>query len=500
MYVFFKTINSAVIPALARKAFMGGSVCAMLFALGGCSTNPATGESQFTALMSPSQENSVGAEENQNILKEYGGTVKDQALESYITGVGQRLVKNTERPDVQYKFIVLDSPVVNAFALPGGYVYVTRGVVALANSEAQLAAVLAHEIGHVTARHAAERYSHGVMTSLGASVIGAAVGSSAAAQVASLGSNLYISSYSRSQESQADDLGVRYLYKAGYDPNAMAQFLNNLARSSTLEAEMSGGKNAGFSYFSTHPQTDGRAAQAQTQAASYPANAKETRRDNYLHAIDGMLYGDSNDQGFVRGASFWHPQMGFTFTAPEGFVIVNTPQQVIVRSITGNVVGIFDGAPNPKGEDPMTFMTNIWMQGEKLTNTDNTAIHGKPAAVGQFEGTINQRPVTVHLATVQWAKDKIFRFQVATPPNADAAILDAVKRLILSLRPITPEEMQAISPYHVRLVQAGAEDSVATLAARSSPAEYKEQIFRALNGLAENENVTTGQLYKFVGE
>jgi predicted Zn-dependent protease len=466
----------------------------------GCSTNPATGENQFAALMSPSQESSVGTEENQNILREYGGIIKDQALENYVSGIGQRLVKNTERPEVQYKFVVLDSPVVNAFALPGGYVYTTRGVVALANSEAQLAAVIAHEIGHVTARHAAERYSHGVMTSLGASVVGAAVGSNTAAQVANLGSNLYISSYSRKQESQADELGIRYLYKAGYDPKAMAEFLTNLARSSKLEAEQGGNKNAGFSYFSTHPQTDDRATQAQALAATYPANAKDVGRDAYLHAIDGMLYGDSNDQGFVRGSTFWHPQMGFTFTAPEGFVIINTPQQVIVRSNTGSVIAIFDAAADPKGEDPMTYMTNIWMQGEKLMNTNNIAINGKPAAVGQFEGVINKRNATVHLTVVQWSRDKVYRFQTATPPNADAATLDAVKRLTTSLRPISEKEMQAIRPYHVRLVTAKAGDSVASLSARSVLDKYQEQTFRALNGLSETEDAVAGQSYKIIRE
>ena len=148
----------------------------------------------------------------------------------------------------------------------------------------------------------------------------------------------------------------------------------------------------------------------------------------------------------------------------------------------------------------MTYMTNIWMQGEKLTRTDNTTINGKLAATGQFDGVINKNQVTVHLATVQWARDKIFRFQVATPPGSDAATLDAVKRLTQSLRPITAQEMQTLRPYHLRLVKAGAGDSVATLAAKSALLEYKEQTFRALNGLTDNENVMVGQLYKVIGE
>ena len=176
---------------------------AVIISLAACSTNPATGARQFTGLMSPSQESSVGASEHQKVEQQFG-FYNDPKLTAYVNEVGNKVTKDTERADVQYKFYVIDSPIVNAFALPGGYIYVSRGLLALANSEAELAAVLSHETGHITARHSAERYSHGVVTSFGAAVLGAAVGSAGVSQALGVGSNLYVSSYSRGAEHVAD--------------------------------------------------------------------------------------------------------------------------------------------------------------------------------------------------------------------------------------------------------------------------------------------------------
>ena len=172
-------------------------VAAMLFAVGAlsaCSTNPATGEQQFAAFMSPQQEQQAGASEHENVMKTFGLPENSDALQAYVNNIGQKLAANTERTDVQYKFFVLDDEMVNAFALPGGYIYVTRGLMAYAGNEAQLAAVLAHEIGHVTGRHSAERYSRGIVTSLGAMVLSAALDSQAASQALGIGSDLFMKS------------------------------------------------------------------------------------------------------------------------------------------------------------------------------------------------------------------------------------------------------------------------------------------------------------------
>lgn len=486
---FFKPVISVSLAFLA------------LGAIAACSINPATGERQFTALMSTQQEAGIGAAEHENILRQFGGVVKSPAIQSYVTSLGQRVAKDTERGDVRYQFFVLDSPIVNAFALPGGYVYVTRGLLALANSEAQLASVLAHEVAHITARHSAERYSHGLLSSLGAAALGAAVGSSAAAQVANLGSDLYITSYSRKQESQADELGIRYLSRAGYDTQAMGQFLNNLGQYSSFEGKENGSGDPGFSYFSTHPQTAERAAESFRLAASYPATpAKDVGHNTYLKMIDGLIFGDSMDQGLVRGKSFFHPQMGFTFSVPDKFNIINNSDQIIIRGMNGSVVALFDSAPNPKHEDPMTYLTNIWMRGEKITGADNYTINGKLATSGDFQGVINKESVLVRLVAVQWSPNMFFRFQVAMPRNTGPDVQASLKQMTNSLRTITAQEQRELRPYHLKLVTAGAADSVSSLAMRSAMKTLQEERFRALNGMTASEKITPGRLYKIVAE
>lgn len=468
--------------------------------LAGCSTNPATGEKQFTALMSPSQENQVGAQENAKVLKLYGTPENSQNMQAYIDQVGQAISRDTERPDVQYKFTLLDSPMVNAFAIPGGYVYVTRGLLALANSEAELAGVMAHEVGHITGRHSAERYSHGVLASLGAVALSAALDSSAAAQALGVGSELYMTSYSRKQESQSDELGIRYLHKAGYDTLAMASFLDSLDRDSTLNASEKGQAVAGTNYFATHPKTEDRVNQATAIAGTYPANQKIENRNEYLRLLDGMIYGDSEKQGFVRGQTFWHPQMGFTFTAPAGFTLSNQPAQVVASSKSTGAVVILDSVPNPQSLDPLAYMNQVWLQGKPATGVEALDINGKAAATATLAGTVQGQPVTIRLIALQWTLGTVFRFQMAIPNNVNSALVEDLKRTTYSLRTMTAQEKQSIQPLKIKVVTAGVGDSVASLASRMAVERNREEHFRVLNGLRGGEGLLPGQLYKIIVE
>ncbi len=476
-------------------------VAAMLFAVGAlsaCSTNPATGEQQFAAFMSPQQEQQAGASEHENVMKTFGLPENSDALQAYVNNIGQKLAANTERTDVQYKFFVLDDEMVNAFALPGGYIYVTRGLMAYAGNEAQLAAVLAHEIGHVTGRHSAERYSRGIVTSLGAMVLSAALDSQAASQALGIGSDLFMKSYSRGQENEADDLGIRYLARAGYDTTAMAGFLSNLQNHTALQAHMNGSKEQQIDWFSTHPLTADRMQSTIEISRQYPQGGT-VNRDQYLGVIDGMVYGESARHGFARGNRFYHPQIGFTFEVPSGFTMKNQPNQIIASNKSGTVI-IFDAAGNPQGIDPLTYMKQVWMQGEKLADAENITINGMQAATGSFSGVVDGKQSLIRLVAVKWNANTIFRFQMAMPVNASATLVEDLKRTTYSLRALSAAEKRDVRPYRIKIVTAAAGDTAASLGRRMPFTTYQEERFRTLNGLPPGQALTAGQRYKLIVE
>lgn len=480
-YFFFATVIFLSIPIITA-----------------CSTNPATGDNQFTALMSPQQEISVGAQEHEKVLQQYS-LYPDQSLQNYVQKIGSRIVQNTERPDVDYKFFLLDSPNVNAFALPGGYIYLTRGLMTLSNSEAEMAAVLAHEAGHITARHSAERYSRGIVTTLGAAILSTAIGDSSVSQILGLGNDLYIKSYSRGQESQADGLGIRYLSRSGYDPRAMAGFLASLQEDSQLESQLKGHDASNTTdYFSTHPATAERVAQASAQAVNYP-NQGTVDRDTYLRRLDGMTYGESATQGFVRKNIFYHPDMGFAFAAPKGFEIMNQPHQVVAQGDNGAVI-VFDIVPNQHNLPPLDFIKMVWVQGEAVDQAEVIDINGMAAATASFDGTVNGNSMTVRLVSIEWSHDKMARFMMAIPHGLSRSSLEDLQRTTYSFRRMNNTERQSIRPYRLRIVAAGGGDNVTSLARQMVFDDKPIERFRVLNGLHNNEEVKSGALYKIIVE
>ncbi len=467
---------------------------------GACSTNPATGEKQFTALMSPAQEQKVGADEHANVVKSMG-VYDNPQLQAYVSGIGNALAKNTERPDVTYKFTVLDSPMVNAFALPGGYVYVTRGLLALANSEAELAGVIGHEIGHITARHSAERFSQGMLASLGTAAISIALDSPDVSKMAGLGSDLYLKSYSRGQEHEADTLGIRYLHRATYDPHGMASFLKNLDQNSQLEGQIEGASGDGFSYFSTHPRTADRVAQASATAAQYPATDYKSDH-SYLDNLNGMVYGDSPEQGFAKGVNFYHPKMGFTYSVPQGYKIYNDASKVVAKSKDkGGAVIIFDGASRENGMSAKSYVASVWLNNEPIkSGIETITINGMNAATASFEANISNVLMDVRVVAVEWSANQFFRFQMAIPKNANAALMDGLKRTTYSLRAMTAQEKQTIKPDRLRIVTAKAGDTAQSLSAQFPFDDYREERFRVLNGMKANEQVMAGFRYKTISD
>lgn len=467
--------------------------------LTGCSVNPATGQNQFAGLMSPQSEASIGAEQHQQVVKEYGGIYNNPALQSYVTSIGQKLARNTERADVTYQFFLLDSPIVNAFALPGGYVYVTRGLMAVANDEAEFAGVIGHEIGHVTGRHSAARYSQGVLASLGSGLLGAAIGNSAISEVLNTGSNLYISSYSRDQESEADTLGIRYLDRAGYDPLAVSDFLAAMDQYQSFQSGAAAKDKQAVDFFSTHPQTGSRVTAAAQGALQYQGGGQKLRNaDAYLSAINGMTFGDSAEQGYVRGRNFYHPKMGFTFSVPDGFKIDNQPSKIVARGAAGALI-IVDASAAPTS-DASSYIQQYWLKGEKDVQPERITINGRQAATASFAGTVNGTQATIRLVAIPWSGNKMFRMQFAIPNGVSSSVVEAMKETTYSFRDLPASEAASLRPQRIAIVTANSGDTVQSLGGRMKVDRDGIGYFRALNNLKANESVMPGRKYKIITE
>jgi len=465
--------------------------------LAACTTNPATGERQIAPLMSSAQEAKAGAEAHPKILEAYGGVYNDQKLGAYVAGVTGRIVKATNQPNNPYRVTVLDSPVVNAFALPGGYVYVTRGLMALVNDEAELAGVIGHEIGHVAARHSAQRQTAAMGTSLLGAVLGAVVGSNAVNQVVGLGGQGFLASYSRDQEYEADMLGVRYLANAGYDPYAAADFLKSMGAQDQLEARMRNAEQeaAQSNWLSSHPATPDRVAAANRHAQETGVRpAAQTRaRDAYLSAIDGMLYGDDPDEGIVRDREFIHPKLGFSFEAPSGFTVTNTPSAVAIQGPQRSVAK-FDAGKKAAGLEVGQYLANEWAKGIRLGTLERFTVNGMKAATATTKiGDYNAR-----LVAIEFSSDRVYRFLIGTLPQAGQRYDQPLREMVMSFRKISAAEARKVKPLRIRIVTARPGDSVTSLASRMIHSEFQVDRFRVLNGLGPQDRISAGERFKVV--
>ena len=490
------TALAAKIPA-ARKLMAAAVVALSAPWLAACETNPATGE-RFISLMSHEQEQKIGAQESPKAIQEFGGLYEDKELQRYIDSIGQLLAKTTETPDQKFTFVVLDSDIVNAFALPGGYVHVTRGLLALANNEAEAAGVIAHEIGHVVARHAASRTSQATLSSGLAAIAGAILGSSAVAQVGQGLAGAYVAHYSRDQESEADMLGVRYLRRAGFDPQAMAHFLGSLQAQSQLEAQISSVKDEGLDIMASHPRTQDR-VQAAIKEAGGGAPIKDPieGRDIYLKKIDGIIYGDSPDNGFVRGNRFAHPTLHFGFEVPQGFTLVNQPSQVVAKGPQGSAI-LFGRAQANLA--PADYLGKLSVGGAPLGNIQRITVNGMEAAAGSLRGNTQQGPVELHVVAIRFDGNSLYQFVSLAPAQAAGQMNDAFQRTVNSFHRLSAQEAASLRPLRVQVVQVKAGDTVQSLAQRSAFPDHKLERFLVLNGLQQGATLRPGQLIKLVVE
>lgn len=435
-------------------------------------------------------------QQHPQILQQFGGAVEGP-LGAYVAGVGERVATAAGVPG-QCTFSVVNTDVVNAFAVPGCYIYITRGLLAIMNSEDELASVLGHEVGHVVADHAARRQNTATLAGLGAILAGVATGSGDIARAAGQVGQLYALNYSRDQEFESDDLGVRYLAATGYNPYAAADMLNALGVNDQLSARTSNREASAIpAWARTHPLSADRVARATANANTTGAtreNPPETTRA-YLQTVNGMIYGDDPEQGFVNGRTFSHPDMRIAFEAPQGASLTNTPAAVIVRG--QNLQAQFSGGALQG--DLQAYAGNVLRQ----------VIGQAPAQVGQPQrSTTNGLETVSILARAQTQQGQVLDVSVVAYRVGDRAYhfvsitpqggMNVINPMTASFRQISAQEAAALRARQISLVTVGARDTAQSLANRMAFDDYRLERFLALNGFASASDVRAGQTVKIV--
>lgn len=481
---------------ISRRHALAG--LALAPTLAACQVAPGTGRESLN-FMSAEEEAKIGREAHPQILREFGGAYDDPAAQAYVAGIGQRLARVTETPAAEFRFTVLNTDIVNAMALPGGYVYVTRGLMALADNEAELAGVVGHELGHILARHSAQRYSRAMAANVLVGVLGIALGQPGVSDLANLGASYWLQSFSQENEFEADSLGVRYLSRGGWHAEGMASFLDKLRDHARLEAMMAGRSPDSVDevhFMSTHPRTVDRVRAAMQASLGAPPQGA-FGADALLDRVDGMMWGDDPAQGVVRKRAFLHPAEGFAFEVPEGFRLVNGDKAVVARHPSGAAI-VFDGAAWRGGGDMLTYLARDWMPRAQLAGGERIDVGGMEAATATTRGRTKQGSVDIRLVAIRFDADSVYRFLFITPPGQTARLGSELKRVTYSFRRLSPDERAAIRPRRIKVVRSRAGDTTETLAARMATDEWQVETFRLLNGLKPGEQPAAGRRVKLV--
>ncbi|MDN2567227.1 M48 family metalloprotease [Aquibium sp. A9E412] len=433
----------------------------------------------------------VAREQHPRILATYGGEYSDAKLERVVAKVVGKLTLDPENPDQAYRITILDSPNVNAFALPGGYLYVTRGLLALANDSAELAAVLAHEMAHVTANHGLERQQKEAEEILASQVVNEVLGGSPVARAALVRGKLRLAQFSRNQELQADAIGIRTMGRVGYDPFAAARFLQSMAAYADFRSVS--GDDASLDFLATHPNAPQRIELAKRHARAFgqPGEAGARDRDGFLAGIDGMLFGDTPEEGFVRGRDFLHPGLGVAFRVPPSFVIDNAAAAVTATG-PGEVAIRFDGVSLSRRTALTDYITSGWVAGLEPGSVRAIELNGNEAATARARADGWQFSITVVRAG-----DQVYRLLTAAPLSSDR-LEDVAGEVAASFRLLDARERQALRPLRVRVVTVRPGQTVGTLAAQMVGMDRKLELFRLLNALGPGATLSAGDRVKIV--
>jgi predicted Zn-dependent protease len=475
-------------------AARAAAVALLGLALAACASNSGGRQIFLPDLPKATETNSAAAREHQRVLAAYGGAYEDAKLQAKLAGVVDRLVAASDRPEMAYKVTILNSPAVNAFALPNGQLYVTRGLLGLSNDTAEFASVMAHEMAHVTARHAAMREEQARKTELISNVndmlSDPQVGAMALAR-----SKLALASFSRAQEFEADGIGVGIAARSGFDPYGAARLLTSMGRNADLRASSRGADPRSLDFLSSHPATPERVKNAETSARQLnAAGSGERDKAAYLASVDGMVYGEDPIDGFVRGRRFLHPKLGFTFMAPDGFALDNTAQAVLGMKDGATQALRLDVVKVPAEQSLIEYLNSGWIENIEDGSVEELALNGFPAATATAKGD----QWAFRLYVIRFGSE-VYRFIFAAKSRTaetDRSFREAVQ----TFRRLSLREIQSAKPLRLKVVKVQPGDTLESLASRMALIDRQVDRFRVLNGLESGERPKPGDLVKIIVE
>ncbi|QLC21153.1 M48 family metalloprotease [Parasphingopyxis sp. CP4] len=468
---------------------------------GSCAGLPLPGSGPAAGEAISQQERQQGAQAHAQLLQQFGDAYSGRQS-AYVVQIGRRIAVESGLSNAQNDFTVtlLNSPVNNAFALPGGYVYITRNLVGLMNNEAELASVMGHEVGHVAARHSSRRQSTSTITQILAVGLGLLTGSGDLANLAGQAAQLYTLRYSRSQEYEADELGITYLTRAGYDPFAAAGMLSSLAAQTSLNARIAGREARSLpEWASTHPDPGARVSRARNTASATGAVAGggTNNREVFLNAIDGMLYDDDPAQGVIDGNTFRHPDLRLQFTVPQGYTMQNGTSAVVVTGQNGQAQ--FGGGQHSGSLSDHVARVFRELGGNQRQinygNVTSSRINGIPVAQASARVASGSNQVDVTVTAYDFGSNRKYHFMTVTRAGQGIGPFNS---MIRSVARLSSSEAAAIRPRVIDVVTVRRGDTISGLASRMAYQSNQEARFRVLNALGSGDSLRAGQRVKLV--
>jgi predicted Zn-dependent protease len=482
-----------MIEKLLKALFLKGMLLLFLILwLSSCAVNPVTGKHELM-LLSESDEIKLGRETDLEVIQKYG-VYEDERLNSYLNDICQRLKVVSHRPQLAYNVKIVDSPVVNAFAVPGGYIYFSRGILAAINSEAELASVMGHEMGHITARHSAQQYSKAQIAQIGLGIGSIFIDSPILTSLGQLGVGLLFLRFSRDNERQADDLGVEYASKAGYDAIHMAQFFEILERMNP------GSDRSGLpGWFSTHPSPEDRIQRVRQRSKEWKERLglKELRvgREEYLRRIDGLVYGEDPRQGYVSENVFYHPQLRFQFPVPTNWKLNNTPSQVQIVNKDGDGIILFGITKAISSRE---------VARKFISETKANLLSSEAVIVNRFPSQriisdIQTQKGVLRVLSYFIEKDnKVFIFHGVSPNNRFQHYVYLFDNTMRNFKELIDSKRINVRPDRIRIISANRSDSIENILLSVGVKNDELKGLILLNGATPKQFISIGTLIKVI--